>query len=193
MLSLPPSPPALVELHDQRLTFAEIDELAFTRAGDTGYVRDLRMRIDESALVRFLGEILAGGPVGRLAATPVGPHLLQLRAEAFGLPLTAELYLGARHGRALISFESASAGWLPISGRFLRDEILASSQAAVVTSGMVRPAGADGLSFEPDYLFGHMVAGFPGELARHGLPLHLRVYLRQVALTQRSVLVEGGD
>ncbi len=193
MLSLPTPSPALVELHDQRLTFAEIEELAFTRAGDTGKVRTLRMRIDETALVRFLGGILAGGPVGQLSATPIGPHLLRLQAEAFGLPLQAEMYLGARHGRALMAFESANAGWLPISGRFLRDEILASSQAAVLTSGMVRPAGGSGLSFDPDYLFGHIAAGYPGELLRDGLPLHLRVYLRQVALTRHSILVVGGD
>lgn len=184
--------PAEVSLYDQRLTFATLERLDFVRQGDLGLVRSLRMTIDEAALVRFLGAAIAGGPVGRLGVRTLGPHELALRASAFGLPLHADLGLRAEGGRVLMSFDSASAGWIPLSGRFLRDQILASSQRVVLERGWVRGQGSHALSFDPDYLFSHVVADFPVELRRHGLPDHLKVYLKSISLAGSEIRVEGG-
>jgi hypothetical protein len=123
----------------------------------------------------------------------LGKHRLSLDAQAFGWPTRAVLSLKAQGGRARMDIESASVGWLPISGHYLRDQILASSERAVVESGDVRAAGRNGLSFEPDYLFSHVVARLPAALEARGLPPHLDVHLTDIALTRGSVRVEGGQ
>ncbi|MBU6429534.1 MAG: hypothetical protein KGR26_11015 [Cyanobacteria bacterium REEB65] len=185
-------PPAFVELQGEHLTFASIDRLVYRRDGEAADVQDLRMRLDSQALLGFLAGAIAGGPVRSLAIQIHGAHACELRAQAFGFPLRASLELTAARGRVLLRIDSASAGWLPISGQLVRDEILSSSQPAVIRSGAVLPVGGSQLSFAPDYLFSHFVAGFGQQLEQIGIPPHLRVHLQRVAFASGQVLVEGG-
>lgn len=182
-----------VVLQGQRLGIADIDHLDATRVGDRARVHRLKMRIPQSALVRFLANTIAGGPVQELNVKPLGSNRLLLEAQAFGWPTQAHLGLTAAGGRALLDIETARVGWFPVSGRFLRDQILASSDVEVVRNGDVRASGQSGLSFAPDYLFAHVMARLPYELAERGLPPHLDVHLTQIALRDGYVRVEGGQ
>ncbi len=188
-----PRPERRVELRSQRLGIADVEHLALTRNGDRARVHRLKMRIPQSALVRFLAESIAGGPVQDLSMKALGAHRLALEARAFGWQTQANLGLSAVSGRARVDFESARVGWFPVSGRYLRDQIIASSDYQVIKSGEVRAEGASGLSFSPDYLFSHLLARLPYDLTERGLPPHLDVQLTDIALRQGYVRVEGGE
>lgn len=181
-----------VELRSARLGIADVEHLEATRNGDRAKVKRLKMRIPQSALVRFLADTIAGGPVQDLTVRPLGANRLLLEARAFGWPTQASLGLSAASGRALLDIETAKVGWFPVSGRYLRDQIVASSDEAVIRAGDVRPVGQSGLSFSPDYLFSHVMARLPYELADRGLPPHLDVRLTEIALRDGYVRVEGG-
>lgn len=182
-----------VALRSQRLGIADVEHLDAIRVGDRARVYRLSMRIPRSALIGFLADTIAGGPVQRLAVKPLGPNRLLLEALAFGLPTQATLGLLAAGGRALLEIETVRLGWFPVSGRFLRDQILTSSDPELIRNGDVRPAGTSGLSFSPDYLFSHVMARLPFELAAVGLGPHLDVRLTRIALQGTYVRVEGGQ
>lgn len=181
-----------VELRSERLGIADVEHLDATRNGDRARVHRLKMRIPQSALVRFLADTIAGGPVHDINVRPLGTNRLLLEATAFGWPTQARLGLSAASGRALLDIETAKVGWFPVSGRYLRDQIVASSDEALIRSGDLRPVGQSGLSFSPDYLFSHVMARLPFELAERGLPPHLDVRLTEIALRNGYVRVAGG-
>ncbi len=184
---------ARIVLQRERLGPADVEILEITRAGNRATVHRLKMRIPREELVRFLASTIAGGPVQNMSVRPLGRHRLGLDASAFGWPTRAVLSLTASGGRARMNIESAQFGWLPVSPGFLRDQILASSEPAVIESGAVRADGRTALSFAPDYLFSHVVARLPLALAERGLPPHLDVRLTDIALQSGAVRVEGGQ
>jgi hypothetical protein len=195
--SLPASPSAVtndrVRVRDERLGIAVVEVLELTRAGDRAKVHKLRMKIPQEALLEFLAEAIAGGPVSHLSVKPLSKQRLGLEARAFGWPTRAVISLSAAGGRARMDIESAQFGWFPVSARMLRDQILASSEPEVVRNGDVKADGTTALSFAPDYLFSHVVAKLPAELAKRGLPPHLDVHLTRIAVGGGAVDVEGGD
>jgi hypothetical protein len=193
------TPPAIVEpaptflVRELDLGVGAIKRMVFTRYGQEGRVHELDMRIDQGALVRYMGASMVGGTVSGLEIHPVGPHDLYFTARAFGLPTRAGLSIGTWRGKVLMTIGKANIGFLPLSGKFLRDQILSSSEPAVLRNGDVRAVGEAGLAFEPDYLFAHILANFGGELQRRGMPEHLKVRLSDVSLVSREVAVRGGD
>ncbi|MBM3271457.1 MAG: hypothetical protein FJZ01_27790 [Candidatus Sericytochromatia bacterium] len=182
-----------IVLKAERLGPADVEILEATRNGNRATVHRLKMRIPRKELVRFLAATIAGGPVTDMAVKPLGRHRLNLSATAFGFPTRAVLGLGAAGGRARMTIESANLGWLAVSPGFLRDQIIASSEPAVIESGDVRPDGRAALSFAPGYLFAHVVARLPFALLERGLPPNLDLRLTDIALHGPSVRVEGGQ